>query len=191
MNEALSQYQLAGDSEHEASALKDIGQIELDQGKYPDVEKRFKQALQLYKSPQRGAGVGRKALLPAPDPISYASLLVSLAKVSRAQQHSGEAESYLREALPILEAAGPANLLAAKVSGQMASLYVDQGQYEKAEPLFNQALPILKGALGPSAADADYAAILQSYAVLLRKTNRSAEAARIEREAVNANKPLR
>jgi tetratricopeptide (TPR) repeat protein len=178
LKEALSQYQLAGDSEHEVSALKDIGQIEIDQGKYTDAKKRFKQALQLYKS-------------PAQDPISYASLLVSLAKVSRAQQHSGEAESYLREALPILQAAGPANLLAAKVSGQMASLYVDQGQYEKAEPLFNQALPILRDALGPDAADADYAAILESYAVLLRTTNRRAEAARIERQAINANKPLR
>jgi len=169
-HEALSQYQLAADSEHQASTLKNIGQIELDQGNYPDAEKRFKQALQLVKS-------------PAQDPSSYASLLVSLAKVSRAQAHDHEAEAYLKEALSILVSAGPASPLTARVSGEMASVYVDQRQYAKAEPLFNQALPILKDALGPDTDDADYAGILESYAVLLHNTNRNAEAARIEREA--------
>jgi tetratricopeptide (TPR) repeat protein len=168
-NEALSQYQLAADSEHQASTLKNIGQIELDQGNYPDAEKRFKQALQLFKS-------------PAQDPSSYASLLVSLAKVSRAQAHDHEAEAYLKEALSILVSAGPASPLTARVSGEMASVYVDQRQYAKAEPLFNQALPILKDALHDTP-DADYAGILESYVVLLHHTNRNAEAARIERQA--------
>jgi tetratricopeptide (TPR) repeat protein len=187
--EALSEYRLAADPVREASTLKNIGQIEFAQGNYREAEERFKQALHVYRSPGASAGptipAGGAPLLAlrAEDLSTYASLLVSLASVNRAQHQYKQAEAHLKDALEILKSGGPLNPLAAEVSCQVASVYVDQGQYEKAEPLFKQALPVLEDAYGPEGANADYASILESYAVLLRKTYRNGDAAQVEKQA--------
>jgi tetratricopeptide (TPR) repeat protein len=57
----------------------------------------------------------------------------------------------------------------------------DQGQYAKAEPLYQRALAIREKALGPE--HPDVATSLENYAVLLRKMDRSHEATPLESRA--------
>ena len=111
---------------------------------------------------------------------THAELLVSLAKAYRAQHRYDEAEASLKQALEIYHLQPGAELFSAKASGLLASVHTDRGQLDKAEPLFNQALPVLEEAFGARGLDADYAAILESYAVLLRSAKRNREAERIE-----------
>ncbi len=64
----------------------------------------------------------------------------------------------------------------------LADLYKDQGKFEKAEPLYQQALSIWEKVLGleyPEAAE-----VLDDYADLLRKMNREEEAALLETRAI-------
>ena len=60
----------------------------------------------------------------------------------------------------------------------LASFYYAQGKYAEAEPLYRRALAIFEKALGPE--HLDVARSLENYAKLLRKTNRKAEAAKME-----------
>ena len=63
----------------------------------------------------------------------------------------------------------------------LAALYQAQGKYAEAEPLFRQSLAIVEKALGPE--HPNVATALDNYAKLLRKTNRNAEAAKLEARA--------
>ena len=60
----------------------------------------------------------------------------------------------------------------------LAGLYDDQGQYAKAEPLYQRALAIREKALGPE--HPDVATCLENYALLLRNMGRPEEAAPLE-----------
>jgi tetratricopeptide (TPR) repeat protein len=60
----------------------------------------------------------------------------------------------------------------------LATLYFNQGQYAKAEPLFRRALTILEKALGPD--HPDVATSLEHYALCLRAMDRSQEAEPLE-----------
>jgi hypothetical protein len=55
------------------------------------------------------------------------------------------------------------------------------GRYAEAEPLYQRALAILEKALGPS--HPHVATTLENYALLLRKTKRDGEAAKMETRA--------
>ena len=59
----------------------------------------------------------------------------------------------------------------------LALLYKNQGRYGEAEPLYQRALAICEKALGPD--HPDTATTRASYAGLLRKTGRGAEAANV------------
>ncbi len=63
----------------------------------------------------------------------------------------------------------------------MGVLYYAQSRYAEAEPLIKRALAIEEKALGPE--HPDVAQSLENYAALLRKTGRSAEAAKMEARA--------
>ena len=63
----------------------------------------------------------------------------------------------------------------------LASLYLAQGKYAEAEPRYKRSLTIRENALGLE--HPNVALSLENYAALLRKTNREAEAARIEARA--------
>jgi len=54
----------------------------------------------------------------------------------------------------------------------------NQGQYAQAEPLYKRSLQIKEKALGPD--HPDLATGLENYAKLLRKTNRDAEAVKLD-----------
>ena len=61
----------------------------------------------------------------------------------------------------------------------LAGLYETQGKYGEDEPLYKRSLAISEKALGPD--HPDVATSLENYALLLRKTQRNAEA--VEKEA--------
>jgi tetratricopeptide (TPR) repeat protein len=63
----------------------------------------------------------------------------------------------------------------AKSLNDLALLYYDQAQYAKAEPLYQRVLAIREKALDPQ--HPDVAGSLEDYALLLRKMDRSHEAA--------------
>ncbi len=63
----------------------------------------------------------------------------------------------------------------------LAELYRAQGWYADAEPLYKRSLAIREKALGPE--HPHVAQSLENYAALLRKTGRSAEAAKMEAHA--------
>jgi tetratricopeptide (TPR) repeat protein len=60
-------------------------------------------------------------------------------------------------------------------------LYKRQGRYDAAEPLYKRALAIWEKALGPD--HPNVATGLESYAVLLRETDRGSEAVEMEARA--------
>ena len=63
----------------------------------------------------------------------------------------------------------------------LAALYVTQGQYAQAEPLYKRSLAIREKALGPD--HPDVATSLENMAALYRKTNRAEEAEALEKRA--------
>jgi tetratricopeptide (TPR) repeat protein len=63
----------------------------------------------------------------------------------------------------------------------LAGLYQTQGQYGKAEPLYQRAVAIREKALGPEHPDA--ATSLENYADLLRKMRRPVQAEPLEARA--------
>ena len=63
----------------------------------------------------------------------------------------------------------------------LGALYVTQGNYAEAEPLYRRALAIIEKALGPE--HPNLATSLENYAALLRKTGRADEAAEMEARA--------
>ena len=63
----------------------------------------------------------------------------------------------------------------------LALLYRSQAKYAEAEPLYKRSLAIWEKALGPE--HPNVATPLENYAFLLRKTNREAEAAKMEARA--------
>jgi len=93
-----------------------------------------------------------------------------------------EAEPLIRQALAIREKSlGPEHRKVATSLNNLAVLYTIQGQYTAAEPLFLRAL-----AIGKKTAVADpveMAKILRNYGILLRKTKRKSEAAKMMAQA--------
>ncbi len=63
----------------------------------------------------------------------------------------------------------------------LAGIYEAEGKYAEAEPLLKRSLTIREKVLGPGAPE--LAQSLESYAALLRKTERGAEAEKLESRA--------
>ncbi len=73
---------------------------------------------------------------------------------------------------------GPEDPRLAMIFSNLAALYRAQGQYAKAEPLYQRAVAIMEKALGTD--HPNVATSLENYAELLRNMNRETEAARME-----------
>jgi tetratricopeptide (TPR) repeat protein len=63
----------------------------------------------------------------------------------------------------------------------LADIYGTEGKYAEAATVYERSLRILENALGP--AHPDVASVLLDYAGVLRKTNRTAEAEKLEARA--------
>ena len=97
--------------------------------------------------------------------------------------------SYLTRALRIHEQVqGPEHPETATTLHELARLYLNQGKYEQAEPLYQRALRIHEQVQGPE--HPETAITVQSYAYLLRLMKREREATLLEaRFKVKEKKP--
>ena len=106
-----------------------------------------------------------------------------MAAATKAYQQGNypEAEKQLGAALKEAEGLGPQDPRLATSLNNLAVLYIIQGKYAEAEPLYKRALAIFEKALGPE--HPGVAQSLENYAALLRQTCRSAEATEMEARA--------
>ena len=79
------------------------------------------------------------------------------------------------------KALGPDHPDVAISLNNLAALYDTQGDYAKAEPLYERSLAVLEKALGPD--HPSVATSLENLAALYRTTNRDAEAELMEKRA--------
>ncbi len=114
------------------------------------------------------------------DDTAWAKYSEAGGKAYRSGQYA-EAEKLLLVALKEAEKFGELDGRLIYSLNDLAELYRAQGKYAEAEPFFRRVLAILEKALGPE--HPDVATTLENYAVLLRKTNRDAEAAKMEARA--------
>jgi tetratricopeptide (TPR) repeat protein len=73
---------------------------------------------------------------------------------------------------------GPDHPNVAASLNNLGQLYYDQRRYSEAEPLYQRALAIREQVLSPD--HPDVATIVESYAALLRATDRNEEAGKLE-----------
>ena len=136
-------------------------------GRYSEAEEQFRQAVVNFQ----------KTFGPAH--LAVADSLFDLANLHRNQRRYAEAEPLYRQVIMIWEKAlGPDHPDLAKGFHNLALIYDLQGRYAEAEPLYRQALILLQKTLKPD--DAKVLVLMETYARLLRKTDRDAEAETIE-----------
>ena len=102
---------------------------------------------------------------------------------ARSQQHgrAAEAARLYQVASKRAERFGPGDARLVTSLASLADLYRAQGDYQKAEPLYQRALAIGERTLGP-----DHPTVLacrNNYAALLRATGREAEAVKLDGRA--------
>jgi len=137
------------------------------EGKYGEAEKLYRRLLADYE----------KASTPAPSRIG--DVLRGLAVICAILGKNKEAESHYQRSISVLEQSPRDQLpgLAAALS-YYGGFLIDQKRYEKAEPMLVRAAAIQLKALGPH--NSELAWTLEKHADLLRKTNRPAEAEKLE-----------
>jgi tetratricopeptide (TPR) repeat protein len=105
--------------------------------------------------------------------------LHNLANLAAARQRYAEAEQLELRALGILEKTrGPSDVRVAVAVLGLADLYAVQAKNTEAEAAYQRALAVFERSVGRE--HAIVATVLERYAALLRKTNRSADAERLE-----------
>ena len=157
-----------------AASLIGLADLHREQGKFAEAEPRFQRALRL-----REERLGSEHFL-------VAIALNNLANLYRDEGKYAEAETLYVRARRIWEqhrAPGDAqaplpfsNLerLYAKLLGNLAALYKDQGRYAEAEPLYLRAIALLEQHVGGESLDAAYS--LSNLATLYKDQERFAEA---------------
>ena len=125
----IDQYTLA--FSEAARLLHQTGYYLLEQGRYPEAEQYYQQALHIFQQ-----------ALPVNHP-STADTLHELGRVNLDQGRYPEAEQYFQQALHISQQVLPANHPSiADTLSALGSLYLDQGKYPEAEQYYQQALHI-------------------------------------------------
>jgi tetratricopeptide (TPR) repeat protein len=105
----------------------------------------------------------------------------TLARLYKVQGKVAEAEALYRQRLTFEEQSErPDDLFIAYALIDLASLYRDQGRYGQAETLYKRALTLTEEAFKSSNPGSGAFMVLQSYAVLLRRTNRHEAAIELE-----------
>lgn len=136
------------------------------EGRHADAEKHFVKALEVAET------------FPPNDNRLYFSL-GQLAEIYRLQSKFVEAEQILKRTLAIDEKIlGPKHPNRALNLNNLAANYRIRGRYEEAESLLKQALKILEESLGKE--HVLVGNILEHYAHLLHKMDRSVEAEKLE-----------
>jgi tetratricopeptide (TPR) repeat protein len=152
-----------------ALSYENLAALYSAQGKNAQAEPLYKQAL----------AVTEKTLQPE-RPEVY-SRLDELARTYVSMGQTIEAVSLYRRALTILEKTRPGAADTGKASYALAQLYIKEGKFPEAEPLVKRALAISESVHGPE--HAAVAPILDTYADVLQRVNKSSEAARMRARA--------
>jgi tetratricopeptide (TPR) repeat protein len=144
------------------------------QGRYAEAETLWKSALK-----------DAESFLPE-DPRLVVSLK-NLAQLYDDQKKSAEAEPLYQRLLAIEEKRlGPDHPDLATTLYHLAKLYQAHGKSAEAEPLYQRALAIRDRVLGPT--HPDVIMILESYATLLRETNRTDDTVRLIEARIKAHR---
>ncbi len=144
------------------------------QGRYAEAETLWEAAL---KDAEK---------FPPEDP-RLVETLNNLAQLYDDQKKSAEAEPLYQRLLAIEEKTlGADHPDVATTLYRLAKLYQAQGKSAEAEPLYQRALAIRDRVLGPT--HPDVIMILESYAVLLRDTNRTDNTARLIEARIKASR---
>jgi tetratricopeptide (TPR) repeat protein len=152
-----------------ALSYENLASLYTAQGKTRQAEPLFKQALE----------VTEKTLQPE-RPEVY-NRLDELARTYISTGQSAEAEALYRRALTILQKNRAGSADTGKASLALAQLYIKEGRYGQAEPLVKRALVISESVNGPQ--HVALTPILDTYAEVLEKVNKSGEAARMRGRA--------
>jgi tetratricopeptide (TPR) repeat protein len=117
-----------------------------------------------------------------PDDPRVAVTLNNQANLAAARNRPAEAEPLYRRSVDLLEKArGPDHPQTALARLGLADFLAAQHHYDRAEPEYQHTLRSLEQCLGP--AHPIVATVLERYALLLRKTGRADDAARLEARA--------
>jgi tetratricopeptide (TPR) repeat protein len=145
------------------------------QGRYPEAEGLYRQALEITR-----ATIGEAH-------ITYATYLNNLAGVVQAQGRYPEAEDLFRQALEIDRATiGEAHPAYATRLNNPAHVIHAQGRYPESEDLFRQALKISRATIGE--AHPDYATRLNNLANVIQAQGRYPESEDLFRQALKISR---
>ncbi len=154
-----------------AQSLNNLALLNDSQGRYPEAEPLYNEALQIYR-----------ASLPDGH-LLIATSLNNLAGLYDSQGRFAEAEPLYNEALQICRASLPdGHPLIATGLNNLALLYESQGRYPEAEPLYHEALQIRRASLPDG--HPDIASSLNNLAALYESQGRYPEAEPLYNEAL-------
>ncbi|MBF0436817.1 MAG: tetratricopeptide repeat protein [Magnetococcales bacterium] len=161
-----------------AVSMNNLASILASLGRYGEAAPLFEKALKI-----------KKETLPEND-LSIATTMKNLATIYSSQQRWREAEQLQIRTLEIVQ--GQLGMIHPEVAtslNNLARTYEEEGRYGPAEPLYTRSLAIYAQTSSDNQANA--LVVMQNYANLLRKMNRSFEAENIETQIrkFNNNKP--
>jgi tetratricopeptide (TPR) repeat protein len=160
-----------------ATSLHNVAWLYHYQGKLEEAEVLSRRVLEI-----------REKIL-GPEHPDVAESLKRLAAVLEAERRTEEAERLEQRALKILETALGDHPATASSLGSLANLYLTQGRYRPAEPLFLRSLTIREKTLG--SAHPDTLISLRRLAFLYRKWGRPRDAVKYERQLKKLQKKKR
>lgn len=152
-----------------AYSYENLASLYAAQGKQDQAQEFYKQSLE----------VTEKTLQPGRP--EFFSRLDQLARTHETLGHYAEAESLYTRALALIDKSSPNSYDAGRAAYALAVLYCKDGKYIQAEPLMKRALKSSEIANGPQ--HAANAGILDSYADVLDKLNKSGEATKLRARA--------
>lgn len=146
-------------------AVENLAELYMAAERYAEAEQMFKRVL---AAMEKVAG---------PDAPLVDLVLTRLGDAARLQKHYADAEAAYQRAVT---SGKDSPFHDAPLVG-LAEVYTAQGKYQEAEPLFQEAIAAQEEMLGPE--NPDLVRTLESYAALMRATQRQAEATRLEARA--------
>lgn len=147
-----------------AQSYENLAGLYTAQGKQEQAQVYFRQSMQ----------VTEKSLQPTRP--EFFSRLDQVGKGYETSGHPSDAESLYKRGLQMIDARSPQSFDAERISFALGALYLKEGKFGSAEPLLKRALKLSESAHGPQ--HAAVAPILDTYADVLDKLNRGAEAAK-------------
>jgi tetratricopeptide (TPR) repeat protein len=203
----------AAESPDVAITLNNLAELYSDQGKYTEAERLYKQSLELCEQTQGPKDMSvaislnnlgtlydnekkydeaeqaylralniKEINLGGSDP----SIALTLSNLGRVYVSSGKydrAQPVLYRALTILHwpVEANSNTVAGRALNHLATYYRETGNYDLSDYYYKKSLDVTRKSQGPRSAN--LAKTMHDYALLLRRTHRPAEAARMEASA--------